>query len=101
MSDMTLLKVLRDMSEPYHVHGFRSAFTDWAANEGFADAVVEAALAPKTPDAVQAAHRRTTHLGTPDKPGARAKMMAAWGRYCARGVAAVGTWVLLSTAGGG
>jgi integrase len=22
MSDMTLLKVLRDMSEPYHVHGF-------------------------------------------------------------------------------
>ena len=27
MSDMTLLKVLRDMSEPYHVHGFRSALT--------------------------------------------------------------------------
>src|SRR3546814_2986026 len=67
MSDMTLLKVLRDMSEPYHVHGFRSAFTDWAANEGFADAVVEAALAHKTPDAVQAAYRRTTYLGTPDK----------------------------------
>ena len=35
MSDMTLLKVLRDMSEPYHVHGFRFALTDWAANEGF------------------------------------------------------------------
>ena len=29
MSDMTLLKVLRDMQEPFHVHGFRSAFTDW------------------------------------------------------------------------
>lgn len=55
MSDMTLLKVLRDMSEPYHVHGFRTAFTDWAANEGFPDAAVEAALAHKTPDAVQAA----------------------------------------------
>src|SRR3546814_4314591 len=26
MSDMTLLKVLRDMSEPYPVPGFRSAF---------------------------------------------------------------------------
>lgn len=64
MSDMTLLKVLRDMSEPFHVHGFRSSFTDWAANEGFADAVVEAALAHKTPDAVQAAYRRTTYLGT-------------------------------------
>jgi integrase len=53
MSDMTLLKVLRDAGEPYHVHGFRSAFTDWSANEGFPDAVVEAALAHKTPDAVQ------------------------------------------------
>ena len=82
MSDMTLLKVLRDMSEPYHVHGFRSAFTDWAANEGFADAVVEAALAHKTPDAVQAAYRRTTYLGTSDQPGARVNLMSDWGRYC-------------------
>jgi integrase len=90
MSDMTLLKVLRDMSEPYHVHGFRSAFTDWAANEGYADAVVEAALAHKTPDAVQAAYRRTTYLGTPDKPGARVALMTAWGRYCASGVAGTG-----------
>jgi len=82
MSDMTLLKVLRDMSEPFHVHGFRSAFTDWAANEGVADAVVEAALAHKTPDAVQAAYRRTTYLGTPGQPGARVKLMEAWGLYC-------------------
>ncbi len=82
MSDMTLLKVLRDMSEPFHVHGFRSALTDWAANEGVADAVVEAALAHKTPDAVQAAYRRTTYLGTPGQPGARVKLMEAWGCYC-------------------
>ncbi|MGV1683508.1 tyrosine-type recombinase/integrase [Sphingopyxis sp. NJF-3] len=90
MSDMTLLKVLRDMSEPYHVHGFRSAFTDWAANEGFADAVVETALAHKTPDAVQAAYRRTTYLGTPDKPGARVKLMTAWGGFCSGGIAGTG-----------
>jgi integrase len=83
MSDMTLLKVLRDMSEPYHVHGFRSALTDWAANEGFADAVVEAALAHKTPDAVQAAYRHTTYLGTQEQPGARVKLMEEWGSYCA------------------
>ena len=83
MSDMTLLKVLRDAGEPYHVHGFRSSFTDWAANEGFADAVVEAALAHKTPDAVQAAYRRTTYLGTSDKPGERVRLMEAWGTYCA------------------
>ena len=82
MSDMTLLKVLRDMREPFHVHGFRSTFTDWAANVGFPDAVVEAALAHKTPDAVQAAYRRTTYLGTKDKPGARVKLMEAWARYC-------------------
>lgn len=85
MSDMTLLKVLRDMKEPFHVHGFRSTFTDWAANEDFADAVVEAALAHKSPDAVQAAYRRTTYLGTPDQPGARVKLMEAWGSYCAGG----------------
>ncbi|MBA3510850.1 site-specific integrase [Sphingomonas sp.] len=82
MSDMTLLKVLRDMSEPYHVHGFRSALTDWAANEGYPDAVVEAALAHKTPDAVQAAYRRTTYLGSLGQPGQRVKLMAEWGRYC-------------------
>jgi integrase len=93
MSDMTLLKVLRDMSEPYHVHGFRSALTDWAANEGIPDAVVEAALAHKTPDAVQAAYRRTTYLGTAGQPGQRVKLMADWGRYCtgatARGAAPI------------
>ena len=82
MSDMTLLKVLRDARQPYHVHGFRSALTDWAANEGFPDAVVEAALAHKTPDAVQAAYRRTTYLGTQENPGARVKLMNAWGQFC-------------------
>ena len=86
MSDMTLLKVLRDMAEPFHVHGFRSTFTDWAANEGFPDAVVEAALAHKTPDAVQAAYRRTTYLGTQGQPGARVQLMETWGRYCASGL---------------
>ena len=78
MSDMTLLKVLRDAGEPYHVHGFRSTFTDWAADKtGYANAVVEAALAHKTPDATQAAYRKTTHLEK------RRGLMEAWGRYCA------------------
>jgi integrase len=97
MSDMTLLKVLRDAGEPYHVHGFRSALTDWAANEGFPDAVVEAALAHKTPDAVQAAYRRTTYLGTPDKPGERVRLMEAWGTFCAS--ASLAAKVVLSPSG--
>lgn len=96
MSDMTLLKVLRDMSEPFHVHGFRSSLTDWAANEGVPDAVVEAALAHKTPDAVQAAYRRTTYLGTPGQPGARVKLMEAWGRFCVGGAAGTGNVVPLT-----
>lgn len=96
MSNMTLLKVLRDMGEPFHVHGFRSALTDWAANEGFPDAVVEAALAHKTPDAVQAAYRRTTYLGTPGQPGARVKLVEAWGRYCVGGLAGAANVVLMS-----
>jgi integrase len=98
MSDMTLLKVLRDAKEPYHVHGFRSAFTDWAANGGFPDAVVEAALAHKTPDAVQAAYRRTTYLGAPGQPGARVKLMAAWGSFCATGGGEGATVVPISKA---
>lgn len=101
MSDMTLLKVLRDMSEPYHVHGFRSSFTDWAANDGFPDAVVEAALAHKTPDAVQAAYRRTTYLGTPDQPGARVKLMQAWGIYCTGYVEGKGAVVPMRAKGAG
>ena len=76
-------KSVGDMCEPYHVHGFRSTFTDWSANEGFPDAVVEAALAQKTPDAVQAAYRRTTYLGTKEKLGMRVRLMDAWGAYAA------------------
>ena len=82
LSDMTLLKVLRDAKLPYHVHGFRSAFTDWAADRGFPNAVVEAALAHKTPDATQAAYRRTTYLDQ------RRELMEAWGAFCASGPAA-------------
>jgi hypothetical protein len=47
---------------------------------------VEAALAHKTPDAVQAAYRRTTYLGTPAQPGVRVRLMDAWGSYCTSGV---------------
>tara|TARA_B100000678_G_scaffold218811_1_gene186166 strand:+ start:1558 stop:2022 length:465 start_codon:yes stop_codon:yes gene_type:complete len=48
----------------------------------FPNAVVEAALAHKTPDAARAANRRTPNLGTPDNPGARVKLMEAWGNSC-------------------
>lgn len=41
-------------------HGFRSTFKDWAAERGYSEAVVEAALAHSVSDAVIAAYQRTT-----------------------------------------
>ena len=77
LSDMTLLKVLRDMELPVTVHGFRSAFRDWAAEEtSFAGEVAEAALAHAIPNKVEAAYRRTDFLEK------RRKLMEAWGAYC-------------------
>ena len=54
--DMTMTKVLRKMGHPrITVHGFRSAFTDWAADEtGTPKEVVDKALAHQLPDKVEA-----------------------------------------------
>lgn len=61
ISDVTMLKVLRDMSiEGITVHGFRSSFADWAAEStSIPKEIVEKALAHKVPNAVEAAYRRT------------------------------------------
>lgn len=45
---MTLTKVLRDMRETCRVHGFRSTFADWRAEETeYPEELAEAALAMK------------------------------------------------------
>ena len=61
ISDMTMTKVLRDLGlSKITVHGFRSSFTDWAAERtNFPTAVVDKALAHKLVDRVEAAYRRT------------------------------------------
>jgi len=77
MSDMTLVKVLRDMGEPYTAHGFRSAFRDWASETtDFPDWVVEAALAHAVKDKTEAAYRRGPLLEK------RHELMAAWSEFC-------------------
>jgi integrase len=77
MSDMALLKVLRDADEPYHVHGFRSSFRDWVSEEtNFPGDVAEAALAHMVANKVEAAYRRGNLLEK------RRRMMDAWGAYC-------------------
>jgi integrase len=78
LSDMTLLKVLRDMGMKLTVHGFRSAFRDWCAEEtSVSGEVAEAALAHAIPNKVEAAYRRTDFLEK------RRKLMDAWATYCA------------------
>lgn len=76
ISDMTLSKILRDMEIGVTVHGFRSAFKDWASEStSFPDAVSEAALAHVDRDKTRAAYKRT------DFRAMRVKLMAAWGNY--------------------
>ncbi|BCW87528.1 Prophage integrase IntA [Alphaproteobacteria bacterium SO-S41] len=79
MSDMTLSKVLRATGEATAtVHGFRSSFRDWAAEQtSTANEVLEAALAHTIPNKVEAAYRRTNFLEK------RVPLMAAWGAFAA------------------
>lgn len=77
LSDMTLTKVLRDLGYPaITVHGFRSSFTDWAAEKTrFPKEVVDKALAHKLPDKIEAAYWRTDFFEK------RRKLMAAWAKF--------------------
>jgi integrase len=61
ISDMTMLKVLRDMKVgSVTVHGFRSTFTDWVAEcTNVPKEVADKALAHRIANAVEAAYRRT------------------------------------------
>jgi hypothetical protein len=59
MSNMTLIKVLRDMGESVTAHGFRSNFRDWVSEETqFSGDLAEAALAHAIKNKVEAAYRR-------------------------------------------
>ena len=77
LSDMTLLKVLRDAGVDATVHGFRSAFRDWCAEKsGVPGEVAEAALAHTNPNKVEARYRRTDFFEL------RVPLMEQWGRFC-------------------
>ena len=79
LSDMTLLKILRYAELPFTVHGFRSSFRDWAAEQSrFPGEVAEAALAHTVANKVEAAYRRTNYL---DK---RRDLMRDWAAFCTR-----------------
>lgn len=79
LSNMAMLAVLRRMGrDDIVVHGFRSSFRDWAAEEThFASEVIEMALAHTIRNKVEAAYRRGDLLEK------RAVLMAAWATWCA------------------
>ena len=78
LSDMALTKVLRDcgLADRATVHGFRSAFRDWAAERTNAPhAAMELSLAHAVGSAVEQAYARSTLLER------RRALMAEWGSF--------------------
>jgi integrase len=78
MSNMVLLMTMRRMKSNYTVHGFRSAFRDWASERtNFAREICEAALAHIVKDKTEAAYRRG------DLFEKRRELMATWAAFVA------------------
>jgi integrase len=79
IGENTVWRLAKDVAgdETVTVHGFRSAFRDWAAERtNFPREVAEMALAHAIPSAVEAAYRRG------DLFEKRARLMAAWAEFC-------------------
>lgn len=77
LSNMTMLKLLQGMGHTQiTVHGFRSTFRDWAAEQtDYAREVAEAALAHTIGDKVEAAYRRG------DLFEKRSRLMQLWANF--------------------
>jgi integrase len=86
LSNMAMLELLRGMRPGLTVHGFRSTFKDWAAEQtNYPNIVSEMALAHRIPDRVEAAYRRGDLLEK------RRRLMRDWAKYSlSKPVAAVG-----------
>ncbi len=78
-SDMAMSQLLKRMGHgDVTVHGFRSAFRDWAGETtSFAREDIEMALAHTIESATERAYRRGRALEK------RRDLMAAWAGYCA------------------
>lgn len=78
LSNMAMTSVLRNLGHnDLTVHGFRSTFRDWCAEEThYANIIAEQALAHTVGDKVEAAYRRGDLLEK------RRALMADWASYC-------------------
>ena len=75
--ESTLGIALRKAGRSETIHGFRSAFSDWAHERTSSPGIiVELSLAHRVGNAVENAYRRT------DLAAKRAKLMQAWGAFC-------------------
>ena len=80
MSSMAMTMLLRRMDVAVTVHGFRSAFRDWAAEcTSYAHEVAEMALAHTIENKVERAYRRG------DLFEKRRLLMDEWATYCSSG----------------
>jgi integrase len=80
LSGMAMTMLLRRMGVDVTVHGFRSAFRDWAAERtSYAHEVAEMALAHTIENKVERAYRRGDLF---DK---RRRLMDDWAAYCGSG----------------
>lgn len=85
LSGMAMSMLLRRMKQDVTVHGFRSAFRDWAAERtSYAHEVCEMALAHAIANKSEAAYRRG------DLFEKRQRLMSDWAAFCASGGAAGG-----------
>ena len=78
LSNMAMMMLIRRMERTdFVVHGFRSTFRDWAAEQtNYAREVAEAALSHAVGDKVEAAYRRG------DLFEKRQRLMNEWAKYC-------------------
>jgi integrase len=76
LSDMVFTQLLRRLEAKVTMHGFRSSFRDWAAEQtSYPREVCEAALAHSAGDKTEAAYLRTEHLQK------RRALMEDWAVY--------------------
>jgi integrase len=94
LSNMAMLELLRGMDRNgYTVHGFRSSYRDWCAEQtNYPRELAEAALAHVLKDDTEAAYQRG------DKLQKRRKLMDAWGRYVATPQPATGQVIAVHAA---
>lgn len=82
VSEAALRKLIKGTHPEITIHGFRSSFRDWAAEQtNYPREVAEAALAHSLKDKVEAAYRRT------DLFEKRRLLMNSWEDYCLYGKA--------------